>query len=167
MCVLISTLQFQSFQFILAMEKHFSYMACFQREKSAGVFIKYVLYCLFNEGVVFFLKRLIRNYSQLVLLALSEVWLEDLNGVYRQPSKKPVIFYRPSKIQSNINRQNQDKTFQGISNLTISTKFWPLKNLFTWKTTGHVVKNTHTLSFSLSEHYKTLQLKIFAKCICT
>ena len=48
-------------------------MACFEREKSAGVFIKYVLYCLFNEGVVFFLKRLIRNYSQLVLLALSEV----------------------------------------------------------------------------------------------
>ena len=123
------------------------------------------MYCIvfWMRGVVLFLKRLIRNYSQLVLLALSEVWLEGLNGVYRQPSKKPVIF--------TVNRQKVRviltvKTFQGISNLTISTKFWLLKNLFTWKTTRHVVKNTHTLSFSLSEHYKTLQLKIFANCIC-
>ena len=76
-----------------------------------------------------------------------------------------------SRLFFTVNRQKVRviltvKTFQGISNLTISTKFWLLKNLFTWKTTGHVVKNTHTLSFSLSEHYKTLQLKIFANCIC-
>ena len=65
------------------------------------------------RGVVLFLKRLIRNYSQLVFLALSEVWLEGLNGVYRQPSKKPVIFYRqPSKSQCNINRQNVSGYFK-------------------------------------------------------
>ena len=66
-----------------------------------------------------------------------------------------------SRLFFTVNRQKVRviltvKTFQGISNLTISTKFWLLKNLYTWKTTGHAVKNTHTLSFSLSEHYKTL-----------
>ena len=73
------------------------------------------MYCIvfWMRGVVLFLKRLIRNYSQLVLLALSEVWLEGLNGVYRQPSKKPLIFYRqPSKSQSNINRQNVSGYFK-------------------------------------------------------
>ena len=41
------------------------------------------------RGVVLFLKRLIRNYSQLVLLALSEVWQEGpvMATVSRQKSR--------------------------------------------------------------------------------
>ena len=113
MSVLISTLQFKSFQFILAMEKHFSYGVVFRGRNQLAYLLS--MYCIvfWMRGVVLFLKRLIRNYSQLVLLALSEVWLEGLNGVYRQPSKKPVIFYRqPSRSQSNINRQNVSGYFK-------------------------------------------------------
>ena len=99
------------------------------------------------RGVVLFLKRLIRNYSQLVLLALSEVWLEGLNGVYRQPSKKPVIFYRqPSKSQSNINRQNVSGYFKShyFDKILAPEESLPLKNH------GPCCQKTPTLSLSLS-----------------
>ena len=99
------------------------------------------------RGVVLFLKRLIRNYSQLVLLALSEVWLEGLNGVYRQPSKKPLIFYRqPSKSQSNINRQNVSGYFKSHYFDEILA---PEESLHLKKPRAMLSK-THTLSLSLS-----------------
>ena len=100
------------------------------------------------RGVVLFLKRLIRNYSQLVLLALSEVWLEGLNGVYRQPSKKPLIFYRqPSKSQSNINRQNVSGYFKShyFDEILAPEESLHLKNHGSC-----CQKHTHSLFLSLS-----------------
>ena len=59
-----------------------------------------------------------------------------------------------SRLFFTVNRQKVRviltvKTFQGISNLTISTKFWLLKNLYSEKPRAMLSK-TPTLSLSLS-----------------
>ena len=71
---------------------------------------------------------------------------EGLNEVNRQPSNK-VIFYRQLwKSESDINRQNFLRYFKLFQ--FIFTDFWLLKNLSTWTTKGHVVKNTLSKFFN-------------------